>query len=94
MLRITLEEHSSGPTIRLEGRLVGPWVHEFEASWQGIRGAEERSKVWVDLNAVTSIDENGKVLLQQVHREGGQLMATGCLIRAIVEEVTDRVRYD
>ncbi|MDT7042208.1 hypothetical protein [Candidatus Nitronereus thalassa] len=90
MLRITFEEHPSGPTIRLEGRLVGPWVQELKAYWQSIRGSKERDTIRVVLNAVTSIDENGKVVLQQVHQNGGLLIASGCQTKAIVEEVTAR----
>ena len=88
MLRITLEEHPSGPTIKLEGRLVGPWVCEFHNYWNAYQDDSAVQHLRVDLKAVTAIDENGKALLQQIHQRGGTFVASGCLTKAIVEEVT------
>ncbi|GJL59467.1 MAG: hypothetical protein NPIRA03_23240 [Nitrospirales bacterium] len=51
-------------------------------------------RIWVDLNAITLIDENGKAQLQQLHRKGGPLLALGCLRKAIVDEVTARASQD
>lgn len=88
MLRITLEKTRNGPIIRLEGRLVGPWVSEFQQYWRSIRGSEERGNIRVDLKGVTSIDELGKALLRQIHKQDGTIIAPGCWTKAIVEEIT------
>jgi len=90
MLRISLEHDPHGPTIKLEGRLVGPWVQECHAFWQSTRTSEEFGHIQVDLNAVTAIDENGKALLHKIHQESGILIASGCLTKAIIDEVTAR----
>jgi hypothetical protein len=42
----------------------------------------------VDLSSVTFIDSEGKELLGRMHREGTELVATGCLNKCIVEEIT------
>jgi hypothetical protein len=41
----------------------------------------------VNLSAVTFIDEEGKVLLEKMYREGAELIAWGCLNRCIVEGI-------
>jgi hypothetical protein len=41
----------------------------------------------VDLSPVTFIDVDGQALLAQMHREGAELVATGCLNKCIVEEI-------
>ena len=87
MLRITLKNKHTGPTIYLEGQLVGPWVEEFQKFWESARAVNKIEQPQVDLNAVTSIDESGKALLRLIHQQGGGLLASGCLTKAIVEEV-------
>jgi hypothetical protein len=53
----------------------------------------------VDLTGVTFVGEDGKVLLKQLWREGAQLIATGCCIGHLVEEIaasesaTSSIRY-
>ena len=37
--------------------------------------------------AVSFIDERGKALLAEMHRGGAELVAEGCMNRAIVEEI-------
>src|SRR5690242_20178250 len=36
MLRITIEDKSKAITLKLKGRLVGPWVPELEKLWKDI----------------------------------------------------------
>jgi len=44
----------------------------------------------VNLCGVSFIDAAGKMLLQEMHRQGGQLVAEGCLNQAIVKEIIGR----
>jgi outer membrane protein len=46
----------------------------------------------VDLCGVSFIDAAGKVLLKEIHQQGGKLIAEGCLNQAIVEEIEGRDR--
>ena len=88
MLGITLEKTRTGPTMKLEGRLVGPWVTELQQFWEIIRGSEEHGNFRVNVKGVTSIDKRGKVLFRQIHQQGGIFIDSGCWTNAIVEEVT------
>jgi hypothetical protein len=84
VLRITIQELPQSRTLKLEGRLRGPWVEETERTW---RDSVKRA-VMVDLRGVTSIDERGKELLAKMYQEGADLMSEGPLMRYVVEEVT------
>jgi outer membrane protein TolC len=46
----------------------------------------------VDLCGVSFIDATGKMLLKEIHQQGGRLIAEGCLNQAIVEEIEGRDR--
>ena len=46
-----------------------------------------QEKFYVNLCGVSFIDSAGKMLLKTMYREGGQLIADGCLNQAIVKEI-------
>jgi outer membrane protein TolC len=91
MLRITTEKKRGRTILSVEGRLAGAWVGTLEQCWRE-RAPEE--KFSVDLCGVSFIDAAGKVLLKEIHQQGGKLIAEGCLNQAIVEEIEghDRTR--
>lgn len=87
MLRISIHEEPGSLTVKLEGTLVGPWAGEAESYWQrtlAIRPQTSR----LDLTGVTMIDAAGKAFLAAAHAKGAALVASGCLMRAIVAEIT------
>jgi anti-anti-sigma regulatory factor len=88
MFRITIHDDPTGQILQLEGRLAGPWVHEAEACWQRTLAGEGKSIRRLDLTGVTMIDAAGKAFLAAAHAQGAELVASGCLMRAIVAEVT------
>src|ERR1700733_3091726 len=85
MLRITTEQKKGKVVLTVEGRLAGPWVGTLEQSWRDARASNE--KVSVNLCGVSFIDPAGKTLLKEIHHQGGQLVAQGCLNQAIVREI-------
>ena len=89
MLRITTEKKRGRTVMSVEGRLAGAWVGTLEQCWRE-RVPEE--KFSVDLCGVSFIDAAGKVLLKEIHAQGGKLIAEGCLNQSIVEEIEGRDR--
>jgi anti-anti-sigma regulatory factor len=87
MLRITTAIRPDGATVALEGRLAGPWVDELRASWRSLATTRDARSIRVDLDAVTFIDTAGKALLWAMHQQGAALTATGCMTRAILDEI-------
>jgi len=87
MLRITTETKRGRLTLYIEGRLTGPWVGALEQCWRELSARGERHKFYIDLCGVSFIDNAGKVLLKEMHRQGGELIAEGCLNQAIVNEI-------
>jgi outer membrane protein len=87
MLRITTEKKRGKTVLGVEGRLAGPWVAALEQCWREMRAESPEGKFHIDLCGVSFIDATGKVLLKEIHRQGGQLVAEGCLNQAIVHEI-------
>jgi outer membrane protein len=87
MLRITTEKKRGRIFLVVEGRLAGPWVAALEQCWRELHVASPQEKFHINLCGVSFIDAAGKVLLKEIHRQGGQLVAEGCLNQAIVDEI-------
>ncbi len=87
MLRITTEKKRGRTVLNVEGRLAGAWVAALEQCWRELLAASPSEKLHINLCGVSFIDAAGKVLLKEIHRQGGVLMAEGCLNQAIVSEI-------
>jgi outer membrane protein TolC/ABC-type transporter Mla MlaB component len=90
MLRITTVKKRRKVTLSVEGKLAGPSVGTLEQCWRELRAASTNEKFSVNLCGVSFIDAAGKVLLKEIHRQGGQLVAEGCLNQAIVREIVGK----
>jgi hypothetical protein len=87
MLRITTETPRLEHTLRLEGRLAGPWVDELARTWGEVRAEHDGGSFRVDLDGVTFVSPSGKSLLRRMHQEGARLVAFGFMARATVAEI-------
>src|SRR5262245_55537853 len=87
MLRVTTDKKKSKTVLGVEGRLAGQNVATLEQCWRELRSASPQEKFYVNLCGVSFIDGAGKMLLKTMYREGGQLIADGCLNQAIVQEI-------
>ena len=87
MLRITTETKRGKVVLTVEGRLASHTVGTLEQCWRELRTSSPDAKFCVNICAVTFIDGAGKSLLKEIHREGGRLLAEGCLNQAIVNEI-------
>jgi len=85
MLKINTQNDGATIIFDLEGKLTGPWVDELEHCWQ--RAVIDGRRVRVVLKIVTFIDAQGRRLLADMHRQGAELVAQGCMTKAIVEEI-------
>jgi outer membrane protein len=87
MLRITTEQKRGKLVLSVEGRLAGQWVAALEQCWRELRASSPGGKFSINLCGVSFIDDVGKVLLKEIHHQGGHLVAEGCLNQAIVRDI-------
>ena len=91
MLKINFSETPAEERWILHGRLTGPWVHEFRASWKKNHRTDVERACVVDLNEVTFIDKSGERLLYMLARRGAQFTACGIYTKHILEQITTRL---
>ncbi len=88
MLRITTEKKPGKIVLLVEGRLAGQTVGALKQCWNDLHATSLKARFQVDLCGVMFMDEAGKVLLREIHRQGGELLAEGCLNQWIVAEIS------
>jgi anti-anti-sigma regulatory factor len=87
MLKITVTETPTERKWVLAGRLVGPWVEEFRATWKRAVIAHASQACTIDLNEVTFVDKDGERLLRALFRKGVQLVSEGLYTKHILERL-------
>lgn len=88
MLRIHVESHSGGVDVRLEGKLVHPWVDELVKVWMDLlRNGGASADLRLDLSDVSFVDGCGRALLAHMSREGCVLHGTGPFIASVIQDV-------
>ena len=86
MLRITTSDIGEKVALKLEGKLSGPWVEEFERCWHTSSDIYKKGLV-VDLSGVTFVDPAGKKLLCSISSEGAQLIGSGLMPKSLIDEI-------
>ncbi|MFZ0959367.1 MAG: TolC family protein [Terriglobia bacterium] len=87
MLRITTCEIGGNITLKLEGKLSGPWVEEFERCWNTSTDIYRKKGLVVDLSGVIFVDPAGKRLLCSISHEGAQLVGSGLMPKSLIDEI-------
>jgi ABC-type transporter Mla MlaB component len=83
MLRIIhLQNHDSISTLRLEGKLLGPWVTELARSCNELACSPDCLRL--DLSAVTFVDGPGLTLLRDLLGRGATLAACSGLVAELL----------
>lgn len=68
MLRITIHDEAAKVTLKLEGRIVGPWTAELDRTWHSLGPSLNNKKLSVDLCGVSYIDREGRGILADIYR--------------------------
>ena len=93
MLRIDIQRGTESTSFTVAGKLTGAWVEELEKCWRTETAAADRKSILVNLASVTFVDSTGRELLAKMRKQGVVLVPTGCLMKAIVEEIETEVGH-
>jgi anti-anti-sigma regulatory factor len=86
VLKITTISDGDRITLRLDGRLVGPWVEEFRKAVEACGDAA----VTVDLSNTTFADGRGRQALADARARGARFVTAGPLMEALVGQQENR----
>jgi hypothetical protein len=69
MLKITVEESEGAETIKLEGKITGPWVDELNRTWHALTTSLGRRQLELDMRGVGFVDDRGRQLLREIYQQ-------------------------
>jgi hypothetical protein len=91
MLRITIHESSKTRTIKLEGKIAGPWVEEFNRAWRSLVPLPASRELHLDLRGVAFVDAEGRHLLREIYKKSHAcFLADSPLMQHFTEEATQQ----
>ena len=89
MLRITMNESPQAMSIRLDGRIAGPWAAEFDRVWVEAAPRLGSKQLSIDLSNVTYADADGKQILSKILSQANANLVAGSLwTQYLAEEVS------
>ena len=77
VLRITVDENPKQITLKLEGRIAGPWVAELDRLWEETAPVLNQRKLSLDLRATTYADADGIRVLQAIYSQTAATILAG-----------------
>jgi anti-anti-sigma regulatory factor len=91
VMKVTTQTQAAPATLKVEGRLAGPWVSELEKTWLDVTADQGGREVVADLSDVTFIDAQGWDLLERMMESGAELEAHQLLPRYVIGEIKSRL---
>ena len=89
MLRISVMNEPGITRMKLEGKLAHEWVDEARNAWAGLPEANGEAGIVVDLLNVSFVDDAGHQLLAEMRHGGAELMGSGPLMSALIDEIEE-----
>ena len=85
MLKISIQDDHDRATLKLEGKVVGPWATELNRVWGTFRPSLGMKRLCLDMRGVTFVDKDGiKTLRKILRRTNAEILADDPLTRQFV----------
>lgn len=92
MLKISIQNDATTTSLKLEGKLIGPWVEELDRAWRAYEPSLEAKKLCLDLREMTFADKDGiRILRKIVARTDAGILADTPLTRHFAAEACGEV---
>jgi hypothetical protein len=66
LLRISVQDRQDEMTLKLEGKLIGPWIGELTREWNNLLPFPSGKKLSLDLRGMTFVDKSGVEALRSI----------------------------
>lgn len=87
--RVTVKDGPDRAIMKLEGKMVGPWVRECRQTWTALLSSLSARKLALDLCGVTFVDESGLGLLREIYRATrADIVANSPLTKHFADQAT------
>jgi len=92
VLRISIQDYPDAATLKLEGKVIGPWAKELNRVWSDLKPSLGIKKLSLDLCGVTLVDKTGTRTLRKIfHGTRPEIVADTPLARYFAAEMMRRM---
>jgi anti-anti-sigma regulatory factor len=91
VIRVSQIREGPKQLLLVEGTLSGDWVDVLENCWLEAPHAPNGEPMRIDLSGITYVDDKGRELLARMIQDGTELLATGVMTTAVIEEITEKI---
>jgi hypothetical protein len=71
VLRISIEDGKTTATLKVEGKVVGPWAAELGRAWPNLWASTQQKELRLDIREATFVDRKGIQVLREIVRATG-----------------------
>jgi hypothetical protein len=87
MMRTMITETPFEQTWVLQGKLCGQWAQDLRRKWTETKNSRQGRRCVVNLEDVILVDREGEKVLQQILKEGVQVIVSRAYMKQIVESL-------
>jgi hypothetical protein len=66
VMKISMNDDAMVATLKVEGRIVGPWATELERTWHDLWTSTRPKRMQLDICGVTFADQKGSQILREI----------------------------
>jgi anti-anti-sigma regulatory factor len=89
VLKISIEEDIVAATLKIEGKVVGPWAVELGRTWRDLWSSTRQKRLLLDIRGVTFADQTGSQILGEIIRAtGAEIIADSPLTQYFANRAT------
>jgi hypothetical protein len=70
-MRISINDEGAVATLKVEGRLTGPWATELGRTWPDLWASARQKQLRLDICGVSFADRKGNQVLREIIRATG-----------------------
>jgi hypothetical protein len=87
MMRTMITETPFEQTWVLQGKLCGQWALDLRRKWTETKNSRQGRRCVVNLEDVILVDREGEKVLQQILKEGVQVIVSRAYMKHVVESL-------
>jgi hypothetical protein len=95
VLRISMNDDAIAATLKVEGKVVGPWAIELGETWHDLWDSARRKRLRLDIRGVTFADQKGTQIFREIVRAtGAEVIADSPLTRYFANQAAANTVLD
>jgi hypothetical protein len=70
-MKISMNDDAMMATLKVEGRVIGPWATELGRTWRDLWTSTKPKRLRLDIRGVTFVDQKGSQIFREIVRVTG-----------------------